>query len=39
MTSLKELEHFRKQAYLWLGNGRDALFDLMDAVLCQMTAY
>jgi hypothetical protein len=34
MTSLKELEHFRKQAYLWLGNGRDALFDLMDAVLC-----
>jgi hypothetical protein len=33
MTSLKNLERFRKYTYRILGNGRDALFDLMDAVL------
>jgi hypothetical protein len=33
MTSLKNLERFRNRIYRMLGNGRDALFDLMDAVL------
>jgi DDE superfamily endonuclease len=33
MTSLQNLEIFRHRSYLILGNGRDALFDLMDAVL------
>jgi hypothetical protein len=33
MTSLQNLELFRQRTYLLLGNGRDALFDLMDAVL------
>lgn len=33
MTSLQNLEIFRNRSYLLLGNGRDALFDLMDAVL------
>lgn len=33
MTSLDQLEAFRQSVYVVLGNGRDALFDLMDAVL------
>jgi hypothetical protein len=33
MTSLDKLEQFRNYTYKILGNGRDALFDLMDAVL------
>ena len=33
MTSLENLQRFRKSAYRILGNGKDALFDLMDAVL------
>jgi hypothetical protein len=33
MTSLDNLQQFRKYTYRILGNGRDALFDLMDAVL------
>ena len=33
MKSVAELQRFRKGAYGLLGNGRDALFDLMDAVI------
>jgi hypothetical protein len=33
MTSLEQLEAFRQSVYALLGNGRDALFDLMDAVV------
>lgn len=33
MTSLNQLQQFRQEAYGLLGNARDALFDLMDAVL------
>jgi hypothetical protein len=33
MTSLDKLEEFRNNIYKIIGNGRDALFDLMDAVL------
>jgi hypothetical protein len=33
MTSLDKLEQFRNNTYKIIGNGRDALFDLMDAVL------
>ena len=33
MASVTELQTFRKRAYALLGNGRDALFDLMDAVI------
>ncbi|HEY9826511.1 MAG TPA: NF041680 family putative transposase [Stenomitos sp.] len=33
MTSLEKLEKFRNYSYTILGNGRAALFDLMDAVL------
>jgi hypothetical protein len=33
MTSLQNLGILRHRTYLLLGNGRDALFDLMDAVL------
>ena len=33
MTSLNNLKQFRNDIYNRLGNGRDALFDLMDAVL------
>jgi hypothetical protein len=33
MTGLEKLAQFRNRTYLILGNGRDALFDLMDAVL------
>jgi hypothetical protein len=31
MTSLDNLKQFRNDIYKSLGNGRDALFDLMDA--------
>jgi hypothetical protein len=33
MTSLEKLKQFRNYSYTILGNGRAALFDLMDAVL------
>ena len=33
MTSLDQLEAFRQSVYALLGNGRGALFDLMDAIL------
>lgn len=33
MNSLEQLQDFRQSVYLLLGNGRDALFDLMDATL------
>lgn len=33
MRIFSDLSHFRKQAYELLGNGRDSLSDLMDAVL------
>ena len=29
---IDKLQEFRQQAYNFLGNGRDAIFDLMDAV-------
>jgi len=29
---IDKLQDFRQQAYRFLGNGRDAIFDLMDAV-------
>ena len=33
MTSIENLKRFRHRSYNMLGNGRDALFDLMDAVI------
>lgn len=33
MKSFTDLERFRKRSYCLLGNGRDSLFDLMDAVI------
>lgn len=33
MESFTDLRRFRKRAYQLMGNGRDGLFDLMDAVL------
>ncbi len=33
MTSIENLKRFRQRSYNMLGNGRDALFDLMDAVI------
>jgi hypothetical protein len=33
MTSLEKIEKFRKHTYEILGNAKDGLFDLMDAVL------
>ncbi len=30
---IDKLQNFRQQIYGFLGNGRDAIFDLMDAVL------
>lgn len=33
MQSFTDLQRFRKRAYTLLGNGRDSLFDLADAVL------
>jgi hypothetical protein len=37
MTSLENLQQFRNYSYTILGNGRAALFDLMDAVLTTRT--
>lgn len=37
MTSVTTLKTFRKRAYCLLGNGRDSLCDLMDAVLTSRT--
>mgnify|MGYP001791377145 FL=1 len=37
MTSVTTLKTFRKRVYCLLGNGRDSLFDLMDAVLTSRT--
>lgn len=39
MTSVTNLTTFRKRAYRLLGNGRDSLFDLMDAVLTSRRVY
>jgi hypothetical protein len=33
MTSMENLKRFHQRSYNTLGNGRDALFDLMDAVV------
>lgn len=33
MKSFTDLQRLRKRAYQLMGNGRDGLFDLMDAVL------
>ena len=33
MTTVDQLKQFRQGVYTILGNGKDALFDLMDAVL------
>ncbi|MGH2415150.1 MAG: hypothetical protein ACRDEA_15955 [Microcystaceae cyanobacterium] len=33
MITIQQLKQFRQGVYTILGNGRDALFDLMDAVL------
>jgi hypothetical protein len=33
MSNFDKLQDFRHQAYMLMGNGRDAIFDLMDAVL------
>lgn len=33
MQSFTDLERMRKRAYQIMGNGRDGLFDLMDAVI------
>lgn len=33
MSHFDKLREFRNKAYMLMGNGRDALFDLMDAVL------
>lgn len=33
MNNFDKLQEFRHKAYMLMGNGRDALFDLMDAVL------
>ncbi|MEL7332993.1 MAG: hypothetical protein AAFN12_12140 [Cyanobacteria bacterium J06560_2] len=33
MQSFTDLERMRKRAYQLMGNGRDGLFNLMDAVL------
>ncbi|MBE9040004.1 hypothetical protein IQ235_04255 [Oscillatoriales cyanobacterium LEGE 11467] len=33
MKSLTCLKEFRKRAYCLLGNGKDGLFDLMDAAI------
>lgn len=33
MNNFDKLQEFRQKTYMLMGNGRDALFDLMDAVL------
>lgn len=39
MSHFDKLRAFRHQAYCLMGNGRDALFDLMDAVLVSRSVY
>src|SRR5512139_254021 len=39
MSHFDKLRVFRHQAYCLMGNGRDALFDLMDAVLTSRSVY
>ncbi|HEY9659939.1 MAG TPA: NF041680 family putative transposase [Allocoleopsis sp.] len=39
MSHFDKLRAFRHQAYSLIGNGRDALFDLMDAVLVTRSVY
>ncbi|XHX75752.1 MAG: transposase [Stenomitos frigidus ULC029] len=39
MSNFDKLRAFRHQAYSMMGNGRDALFDLMDAVLSSRSVY
>src|SRR5512141_2855857 len=39
MSHFDKLRVFRHQAYCLMGNGRDALFDLMDAVLVSRSVY
>jgi hypothetical protein len=36
--TIDKLKQFRVGAYILLGNGKDALFDLMDAVLVKRSA-
>ena len=38
MESFADLKEFRKRAYCLLGNGKDCLFDLMDAVITTRSA-
>ncbi|BAU42325.1 hypothetical protein [Leptolyngbya sp. O-77] len=39
MSHFDKLRAFRHQAYTLIGNGIDALFDLMDAVLVSRSVY
>ncbi|MBD1864229.1 MULTISPECIES: NF041680 family putative transposase [Trichocoleus] len=39
MSKFDKLQAFRHKAYALIGNGRDALFDLMDAVLVSRSVY
>jgi hypothetical protein len=39
MSNFDKLRDFRHKAYTLMGNGRDALFDLMDAVLVSRSVY
>src|SRR5512139_4001975 len=39
MTNFDQLRTFRHKAYALTGNGKDALFDLMDAVLVSRSVY
>ncbi|MBF2079069.1 MAG: hypothetical protein IGR76_11255 [Synechococcales cyanobacterium T60_A2020_003] len=39
MTNFDRLKAFRHKSYMLIGNGKDALFDLMDAVLVSRSVY
>jgi hypothetical protein len=39
MTTIDQLKQFRQGVYTILGNAKDALFDLMDAVLVTRSVY
>ncbi len=39
MNNFDKLQEFRHKAYTLMGNGRDALFDLIDAVLVSRSVY
>jgi hypothetical protein len=39
MTTVDQLKQFRQGVYTILGNAKDALFDLMDAVLVTRSVY